>query len=1293
MTEIDRQSQAIGLSHGGHFAKSLSVFIGGGKDASGNLSTANGTVSLDLSNSSVDTKSLGLSGMQVTAGSADLSVTSATSVSKIVNDATNKASESTPGNTVMYFTGSGFADSSKIAVSVNLAGVTDTESLAAAINTGIQNAANGTTPAATAFKNAGIVSSVHTDASGAQQMSFTSSTSAFQVQAGDQMSNALMGNLSTGATGASINTTVTGQAITSGATMNTNDVVVKISGAGMATPVEITLTKGVSVTAGTMESSLETQVGNNTALKNAGISVSKNTAGQIVFTNSRNEQFNVEATGDTGNKLGLGAFQYSGATADYASIQGTGGTYATAAGNAALDGEATLEFSINGAPSIALAGISLSGGNATQATRTSATIANPVNIVTGTNDALSFDIDGHTVTTTLAADGTAGAATAGSVKFLAGNADVSVVTTSGAAAASGAKFLSGAGDVSVAVTSAKVTATGANFFTGASDVVLASPANAMSISLDGGQAVTVHVAAGTYKAANNGDHGANDILQAVQNGLNSDLGANKATASMDASGNLVITSNTKGTQSSVAVWDDGTHPGLIGQLGLAEGTSVGSGYNTLSVSVDGGAAQTIKVAAGTYKAANNGDGSANDIVKAVQDGLNAKGLAATASVNTSGNLVITSNNTGLASNVTIADDATNPGLMSQLGLSAASHDGTTANTMLVSVDGGGPKMVTVAAGTYKAANNGDGSANDIVKAVQDGLNNATVAATASVNSTGHLVITSNTKGASSVVAIGDDPVNTGLIAKLGLSAGSTFGTDGATDVDIAGQIQSAITLAKSATGGPGGTNGSLYGTGASATVTVDSSHHIVITNDAKGADHTISAMSGNATTAGGGANWATGFGGATGANRDGVDMASAINQQIAGNATLVAAGLNATFSGGKLTIAGTTNFRMNAGAAPAQGTVTGAVDITQGADFTSSPMTLNVSVDGKAATVVTLNQKYSDATTLATAVNAQLTTAGASAQAISVNGKEYLQIMSTAGPTHSVQVQSTGTANATLGLTDTTLKTGSNQVDIGFGVSNTTSAGTLALAKADSSLSVVNANGSSQTGAIAFTALTNGGGKTQALNIAANDTGGAMQSVSITLAATGAGTAALSNDGSGSNIDQAVSYINSQLQKTNNATLQSVVAVKQTVNGNEEINFMSSAASFQVGIGTATNKEGLNAGVAETAGGVQTGSGSTVSVLTQSDALAAVDAVAAAITKLGSAQAAIGKGQNQLNYAIGLAQSQISNFSAAQSQIRDADVAAEAANLTKAQVLQQASMAAMAQANSAPQAVMALLRG
>jgi len=75
------------------------------------------------------------------------------------------------------------------------------------------------------------------------------------------------------------------------------------------------------------------------------------------------------------------------------------------------------------------------------------------------------------------------------------------------------------------------------------------------------------------------------------------------------------------------------------------------------------------------------------------------------------------------------------------------------------------------------------------------------------------------------------------------------------------------------------------------------------------------------------------------------------------------------------------------------------------------------------------------------------------------------------------------------------------------------------------------------------------------------------------------------------------------------------------------------------------------------------------------------------------AQAAVGRGENQLNYAIDLANSQNTNYASAESDIRDADVATEAANLTKATVLQQASIAAMAQANSAPQAILSLLRG
>jgi len=91
-------------------------------------------------------------------------------------------------------------------------------------------------------------------------------------------------------------------------------------------------------------------------------------------------------------------------------------------------------------------------------------------------------------------------------------------------------------------------------------------------------------------------------------------------------------------------------------------------------------------------------------------------------------------------------------------------------------------------------------------------------------------------------------------------------------------------------------------------------------------------------------------------------------------------------------------------------------------------------------------------------------------------------------------------------------------------------------------------------------------------------------------------------------------------------------------------------------------------------------------------ATAAIAQINASVAQLGLVQGRVGAGENDLSYAINLANSQISSFSAAQSRIRDADMAAEAANLTKAQVLQQASLAAMAQANAAPQAVLALLK-
>ena len=129
--EIDRQAQAIGLNTGGELAKSLSVFVGGGKTSNGVSATINGSVVVDLSQSTIDAKSLGLKGVQsIGVAGTDIGTGSPTSsVAKILADTTNAASEAVTGSTDFYLRGSRFWGCKKVKVSVNLSGVTDPDTL------------------------------------------------------------------------------------------------------------------------------------------------------------------------------------------------------------------------------------------------------------------------------------------------------------------------------------------------------------------------------------------------------------------------------------------------------------------------------------------------------------------------------------------------------------------------------------------------------------------------------------------------------------------------------------------------------------------------------------------------------------------------------------------------------------------------------------------------------------------------------------------------------------------------------------------------------------------------------------------------------------------------------------------------------------------------------------------------------------------------------------------------------------------------------------------------------------
>lgn len=357
INEIDRQAQSIGLNTGGQFAKSLSVFIGGGKAGGGISEITNGSTTINLSTSTVDAKSLGLKGTQAAGVSTiNLSDSSATSVEKIVTNATNSTSEAVGGFTDFYFKGPGFGGKDRVKVSVNLSGVASTDTLVTAVNAAIENAGNGATAQATAFKNSGVRATIVTDASGNKSLGFTSGTTAFQVSAGDKTSNALLGNVTSASdpTGLSLKNSVQGGTATAAAATTfaqNGTITVRLQGSGLSSPVDISLAVTTATTVDQALTALNTAVSQNSQLQAAGISVETATAGSnLKFSSNHGERFEVQGSGDVGNVLGLGSFASStGATGAFEYTATTG----AAAALTATTNE-TLEFSIGGGAKISI---------------------------------------------------------------------------------------------------------------------------------------------------------------------------------------------------------------------------------------------------------------------------------------------------------------------------------------------------------------------------------------------------------------------------------------------------------------------------------------------------------------------------------------------------------------------------------------------------------------------------------------------------------------------------------------------------------------------------------------------------------------------------------------------------------------------------------------------------------------------------------------------------------------------------------------------------------------------------
>ncbi len=140
----------------------------------------------------------------------------------------------------------------------------------------------------------------------------------------------------------------------------------------------------------------------------------------------------------------------------------------------------------------------------------------------------------------------------------------------------------------------------------------------------------------------------------------------------------------------------------------------------------------------------------------------------------------------------------------------------------------------------------------------------------------------------------------------------------------------------------------------------------------------------------------------------------------------------------------------------------------------------------------------------------------------------------------------------------------------------------------------------------------------------------------------------------------------------------------------------STSATFrgQVTLSSTSNISLSNQAVIGYSLSTQTTAGSIagLDVSSVSGANNAILAIDSALTTVNSSRASLGALQNRFGAVVSSLQSTSENITAARSRIQDTDFAAETANLTRGQILQQAGTAMLAQANSLPQGVLSLLK-
>ena len=171
--------------------------------------------------------------------------------------------------------------------------------------------------------------------------------------------------------------------------------------------------------------------------------------------------------------------------------------------------------------------------------------------------------------------------------------------------------------------------------------------------------------------------------------------------------------------------------------------------------------------------------------------------------------------------------------------------------------------------------------------------------------------------------------------------------------------------------------------------------------------------------------------------------------------------------------------------------------------------------------------------------------------------------------------------------------------------------------------------------------------------------------------------------------------VSNQDKETLDEEFQSLVSEVNRIGRSTEFNGIklldgsSSTVSFQVGFGTTSGIDTLSVSLSAalstslSLNSLDIGSGGATTT--------AISNIDTAINTISSLRGSLGAVQNRLGSTINNLAVQVENLSAAESRIRDVDVAYETAQLTKLQIMQQAAISVLGQTNALPQAALRLL--